>query len=135
MTGPLTNISSTMTSTNIWMSNPPGKEFIGNNGYTGCMRIWSNGNFAFPMGSNYAEQNYWRPISTDTFSKIRLEAVYEVTKWAVIGSRINAANTIIAPSATDFTPSCIMATIGSDFQLLFDYSIPAGASLTLDITV
>lgn len=133
VTGPLKNISSTMTSTNIWMSNPPGKAFFGNNGNTGCMRIWSNKNFAYPMGDGYAEQNYWRPINPNMLSSIRLEAVYQVTSGAVSGTRIGAANTIVSPSATNFTPSCIMATIGSDFQLLFNYSIPAGASLTLDI--
>lgn len=132
--GPLKNISSTLSTTNLWVSTgvQPGKAFLGNGGNTGCMRAWSRWNVNYPMGTCCAEQFYWRPISPNTLSVLQIDATYVVTAGAG-NSWIGPPNTIIAPSATNFTPRCIMATMGSSFQLQIDSTTPVGASSSLTI--
>ena len=132
--GPLKNFDCTITTTNLWVSSGilPGKKFLGNGTMTGCMRAWSNGNFSYPMGSGYAEQNYWRPINPSTASVLQITARYLVGANAS-GQFIGHPSTLVSPSNTNFTPACVMATLGSGFSFQFDYSAPAGASSTLTI--
>lgn len=132
--GPLNKLTNILTMKNLWTSAAisPGISFVGNGGNTGCMRLWSKGNSPYPMGSGWAEQFYWRPISPNTYSELKLETKYLVSENAS-GTIIIEPTTLVTPSATNFTPACVMATLGSGFSWEFDYSIPAGASLKLTV--
>ena len=132
--GPLNNLTRILKTKNLWTSAAitPGLSFVGNGGNTGCMRVWSRGNTPYPMGTGWAEQFFWRPTNPNTYSELELEAKDLVSANAS-GTIIIEPTTFVTPSATNFTPACVMATVGTGFSLQFDYSIPAGASLTLTI--
>ncbi len=106
--------TSFITKENIWPLTV-NTDFVGSNGYRGCMRSWATGS-SYP-GPTSPLSTVWVPLNPNTMTRIKIFTTWSVSESAVPGQVIGVPARATPVNNDNQGPGYMMVDLGSDMTL------------------